>query len=73
MFKQIIERDNWIFEGSPRESLKESFGCCEYIMVLNEKRFIRHVRVFKRWVLQRIAKEKYNSKSTLKFLFYNIK
>ena len=29
LFKQIIESDNWIVEGSPRQSLKESFGCCE--------------------------------------------
>ena len=73
LFKQIIERDNWIVEGSPRESLKESYGCCEYIIVLNERTYIRLVRVFKRWLLQKIGKEKYNSKPTLKFLFYNIK
>ena len=29
--------------------------------------------MFKRWILQRIGKEKYNSKPTLKFLIYNIK
>ena len=73
LFKQIIAGDNWIVEGSPRESLKESFECCEYIIVLNERTFIRLVRVLKRWILQRIGKEKYNSKPTLKFLFYNIK
>ena len=73
LFKQIIASDNWIVEGSPRKSLKESFGCCEYIIVLNERTSVRLVRVLKRWVLQRIGKEKYNSKPTLKFLFYNIK
>lgn len=73
LFKQIISSDNWIVEGSPRESLKESFKCCEYIIILDERTIIRLVRVFKRWVLQRIGKEKYNSKPTLKFLFYNIK
>lgn len=73
LFKQIIEQDNWIVEGSPRENLKESFECCEYIIVLNERTITRLVRVFKRWGLQRIGKEKYNSKPTLKFLFYNIK
>lgn len=73
LFKQIIEQDNWIVEGSPRESLKESFECCEYIIVLNERTITRLVRVLKRWGLQRMGKEKYNSKPTLKFLFYNIK
>lgn len=73
LFQQIIASDNWIVEGSPRKSLRESFECCEYIIVLNERTIIRLARVFKRWVLQRIGKEKYNTKPTLKFLFYNIK
>lgn len=73
LFQQIIESDNWIVEGSPRKSLRESFEVCDYIIVLNEKTIIRLVRVLKRWILQRIGKEKYNSKPTLKFLFYNIK
>ena len=73
LFKQIIASDNWIVEGSPRKSLKESYECCEYIIILNERTITRLVRVFRRWVLQRIGKEKYNSKPTLKFLAYNIK
>lgn len=73
LFQQIIANDNWIVEGSPRKSLRESFECCEYIIVLNERTIIRLARVFKRWILQRIGKEKYNTKPTLKFLFYNIK
>ena len=73
LFEQIITSDNWIVEGTPRKSLKESFACCEYIIVLDERTIIRLVRVFKRWILQRLGKEKYNSKPTLKFLFYNIK
>ena len=39
LFKEIIDGDNWIVEGSPRESLKESFECCEYIIVLNDRTF----------------------------------
>lgn len=73
LFQQVIMSDNWIVEGSPRKSLRESFELCEYIIVLDERTIIRLARVFKRWILQRIGKEKYNSKPTLKFLFYNIK
>lgn len=73
LFKQIIESDNWIVEGSPRQSLKESFNCCEYIIVLNERTFTRLFRVIKRWILQKLGKEKYNSKPTFKFLINNIK
>ena len=73
LFAQIIASNDWIVEGSPRECLKESFECCEYIIILDERTIVRLIRVFRRWVLQRMGKEKYNSKPTLKFLFYNIK
>ena len=73
LFNKIIASDNWIVEGSPRKSLKESFESCEYIILLDERTIIRLVRVFRRWILQRVGKEKYNSKPTLKFLFCNIK
>lgn len=73
MFQQIIASDNWIVEGSPRKNLRESFELCEYIIVIDERTIIRLVRVFKRWILQRAGKEKYNSKPTLTFLLYNIK
>jgi len=73
LFKQIVTGDNWIVEGSPRKCLKESFENCEYIIVINERTMIRLARVLKRWLLQKIGKEKYNSKPTLKFLYYNIK
>lgn len=73
LFQQIIASNNWIVEGSPRKSLRESFACCEYIVVIDERTPIRLFRVVKRWILQRFGKEKYNSKPTLKFLFYNIK
>lgn len=72
LFKKIIDGTDWIVEGSPRNCLRESFECCDYIIVLNEKTYIRLYRVIKRWILQRQGKEKYNSKPTLKFLYFNI-
>lgn len=71
-FREIISKDNWIVEGSPRDCLNESFECCDYIIVLNTKTHIRLFRVIKRWIKQKCGKEKYNSKPTLKFLYYNI-
>lgn len=73
---QIIHHhplNQWIVEGSPRDSLKESFGCCDYIIVLDEYTVVRLIRVFTRWINQRNGKELYNSKPTLKFLWYNFK
>lgn len=42
-FNEIINKKDWIVEGSPRESLKESFGCCDYIIVLDEYTLVRFV------------------------------
>lgn len=73
LFHSIISQSDWIVEGSPRECLKESFECCDYIIVLDIPIFIRLKRVFSRWIRQRIGKENYNSKPTWIFLCYNIK
>lgn len=73
LFNSIISQDNWIVEGSPRKCLKESFKCCDYIIVLDLPIFVRLKRVFYRWIRQKIGIEKYNSKPTMKFLYYNIK
>ena len=72
-FYDIINENNWIVEGSPRKILKESFGCCDYIIVLDEYTIIRMIRVFKRWINQRSGRESYNSKPTWNFLWCNIK
>ncbi len=73
LFQSIINTDNWIVEGSPRDCLNESFSVCDIIIVLNIPLHTRLKRVFSRWLRQRRGIEKYNSKPTLKFLFYNIK
>lgn len=73
IFKEIIESENWIVEGSPRKILQESFAACDYILFLDVNTRIRLFRVFRRWIRQKRGKEKYNSKPTLKFLCDNIK
>ena len=73
LFSEIINRDNWIVEGSPRKSLQESFDKCDYIIILDIKTYIRVYRVMKRWLLQRAGKISYNSKPTFRFLMYNFK
>lgn len=72
-FHDIIKENNWIVEGSPRKILKESFKCCDYIIVLDEYTMTRLIRVFKRWMNQRNGRESYNSKPTWNFLWWNIK
>lgn len=72
-FYNIIKEANWIVEGSPRKVLKESFDCCDNVIVLDEYTIIRLVRVFKRWIRQRRGRESYNSRPTWDFLWLNIK
>lgn len=72
IFKEIIESQHWIVEGSPRKILRESFVYSDYIILLDINTGTRLFRVFRRWIRQRAGKEKYNSKPTLKFLYYNI-
>lgn len=72
-FARIISGCDWIVEGSPRKCLKESFYYCDYIIVLDEGMVVRLTRVFRRWIRQRMGKERYNTKPTLTFLRYNVK
>ena len=73
LFQKIISSDDWIVEGSPRKLLRESFEKCDYIILLDIPLYKRLVRTLRRWVRQRAGKEKYNSKPTIKFLYYSIK
>lgn len=72
LFREIINGDDWIVEGSPRKILRESFAKCDYIILLDVPMHKRLVRTIRRWIRQRAGKEKYNSRPTLKFLCYNI-
>ncbi len=73
LIDDIIKENDWIVEGSPRKVLKESFDCCDNVIVLDEYTIIRLVRVFKRWIRQRRGREPYNSRPTWDFLWLNIK
>lgn len=72
LFQEIIIGKNWIVEGSPRKILRESFVVCDYIILLDVPMHIRLARMIRRWIRQRAGKEKYNSKPTVKFLYYNL-
>ena len=73
LFGSIISKESWIVEGSPRKILLESYECSDYIILLDVNIIIRLIRVIRRWFRQRIGKEKFNSKPTMKFLYYNLK
>lgn len=73
IFMDILTSKNWVMEGSPRKLLKKRYEYCDYIIFLDTNSFIRLYRILRRWIRQRIGKESYNTKPTLKFLWMNIK
>ena len=73
LFQGIINSEDWIVEGSPRKLLRESFEKCDYIILLDIPLHKRLSRAIGRWIRQRTGKEKYNSRPTFRFLWYNIK
>lgn len=73
MFMNILTSDNWVIEGSPRKLLKKRYEYSEYIIFLDTNSLLRLYRILRRWIRQRIGKESYNTKPTLRFLWMNIK
>ena len=73
IFRDIIKGEDWVVEGSPRKNLQESFACSDYILMLDVNLGTRMYRVFRRWIRQRAGKEKYNSRPTVRFLYYNVR
>ena len=45
LIDDIIKENDWIVEGSPRKVLKESFDCCDNVIVLDEYTIIRLVSI----------------------------
>ncbi len=73
LFLEILSRESWIVEGSPRKCLNESFEVCDYIILLDVNILVRLYRVLCRWIKQRMGKERCNTKPTMSFLKWNIK
>ena len=73
LFVSIINSNSWIIEGSPRADFKEGYRKADYIILLDTPSYIRLIRILKRWIRQRVGKEKYNSKPTFKMLIMMFK
>lgn len=73
MFMDILTSEDWVIEGSPRKILKKRYEYSDYIFFLDTNSSIRLYRILRRWIQQRIGRESYNTKPTLKFLWMNIK
>lgn len=73
LFKNIINNDSWIIEGSPRKVFKKGFDRADYIILLDTPSSIRLFRIIKRWIKQRLGNEEFNTKPTLQMLCMMLK
>lgn len=67
-FNDIISKKEWVVEGSPRQSLKESYDCCDYIIVLDEYTLTRLIRVFKIFMAEYNRTTSFPTKFELPFI-----
>jgi len=68
VIKDIDNADNWIIEGTYRESCHCLFDMADKIIFLNTPLWKRKYRIFLRYIKQRIGIEKCHYKSDLKML-----
>ena len=72
-FLDIVQKDNWIMEGSPRQLLADRVNYSDYVIFLDTPLSIRTKRILKRWIKQRLGKEIYIVEPTLLFLLKNVR
>ena len=68
IIKEIDNKNDWIIEGVLRENLNYLLDLCDKIIYLNMPLYTRKIRIFKRFVKQKLGIEKSNYKPTLKML-----
>ena len=71
IFNNIIKQDSWIIEDVGRNIFNKGLEYCDIIYYLKIPRFVVYKRVIKRWLNQRLGKEKYNYPTTL-YQFYDM-
>lgn len=72
LINEINEKDSWIFEGTDRESYRCLYDMAEVIIVLDPPLWKRKIRIFTRFIKQRIEIEKshYKPDTTMLKLMY---
>jgi len=70
IFNDIISKDSWIIEDVGRNKFVQGRIDADVIYYINISLLRSFLRVTKRWIKQRIGKEKYDYPPTLKNLIY---
>lgn len=71
IFNNIIGQDSWIIEDVGRSIFDKGLEYCDKIYYLKISKFIVYKNVIKRWLMQKVGKEKYNFPPTL-YQFYDM-
>ena len=69
LFKEILKNKKWIIEDVGRKKFIDGIKSADITYYIDLPRFNIYKRCVFRWVKQKIGKEKYNYKPTLKGLF----
>lgn len=72
LFKEILENEKWIIEDVGREKFKQGREEADIIYYIKLSRLKSYFRVTKRWIKQRLGKERYNYPPVFKQWLYYI-
>ena len=72
IFRNIINKKSWIIEDTGRDKFIEVRDKADIIYYIKLSRLKSYYRVTKRWIKQRLGKEKYNAPPVLSQWFYFI-
>ena len=73
LFNKIIANRSWIIEDVGRKKFNDGIKKADITYYIDLPKYIIYKRCIFRWVKQKIGKEKYNYKPTLKSLFEMLK
>ena len=73
LFKNIIKKDSWIIEDVGRKKFIEGIKKADITYYIDFPKTTIYKRCLTRWIKQKIGKEKYNYKPTLKSLYEILK
>ena len=71
LFDEVLNKDSWVIEDVGRKKFNKGLIHCDKIYYLKINKSIVYTRVIKRWIRQRLGKEKYNYPPTL-FQFFDM-
>ena len=73
IFKSILSKDSWIIEDVGREKFNEGIKQADMVYYIDLPAIVIYKRCLLRWFKQKIGKEEYNYKPTLKGLIQMMK